>query len=610
MDDRIKVRVCTKEDFFRAIMYIPWNRGKDVLAIHGSIVDGEKKEMEFVYNPNNNEEKIAECYNVTCDSKPEIAMNLTIRPVIESRLLVDYLTYSLYDGNYPLENYKRGNEIVEFGMYPTDILIGYDELLDISGLFDISATSKDGDLFSYTFNYSNSLSEERLIASKECEYNSFRLIKCRIHSYPFGKLFRNKLDLIKGLNSVKYTYKDKEEVILKVSPLEWFIDRENGRLICINPLVCGVSTLNYSIEDKNHVLNRYLNEMFLRDLTQGIDLDKMLSAVYNKEEIDSKISRLPKNLSEDDYKKIRSIGIDDFLALEEMKHKKTKYIDDPFKINVSEENIDSCVDRDIPILYFSSNYDSLLRNLSNKYKNVRIYQFKKEEIKMPFENEEIFIFIVYLDSNNINDIKECLRFISSKNKPSNVRMIMVNPCESIIFSQDIIGLLDSISIFRTKDNFDLLRYTIKNNVHPLLCALIYIVGDSLCADIVKEKELWLLASNILYRTNNINLLRGILGNNLIDILQAKYNNKFYISLHDVINRNYNISDIEKIENKYIEVSYLSQVDESNIEVVRNFVVQMSFELLEYFDLLWSRNNENRKAILDELNRTNNMILKK
>ena len=33
-------------------------------------------------------------------------------------------------------------------------------------------------------------------------------------------------------------------------------------------------------------------------------------------------------------------------------------------------------------------------------------------------------------------------------------------------------------------------------------------------------------------------------------------------------------------------------------------------LIEFFDLLWSRNNETRKVMLDELNKTNNMILKK
>ena len=86
-------------------------------------------------------------------------------------------------------------------------------------------------------------------------------------------------------------------------------------------------------------------------------------------------------------------------------------------------------------------------------------------------------------------------------------------------------------------------------------------------------------------------------------------NQEILSLDDVINRAYyeNTFKLSREELSLL-IPFLAQVNEDNIEVVRNFIIMLGDEaLLNTFDFFWVSNDETRKKIIDGYNRTNNMV---
>ena len=90
--------------------------------------------------------------------------------------------------------------------------------------------------------------------------------------------------------------------------------------------------------------------------------------------------------------------------------------------------------------------------------------------------------------------------------------------------------------------------------------------------------------------------------------------KFTINGEDILNRNYTSEYLNSIsiQQKYLQIAYLSLLDFEieDLEVVRNFIIQMDSSMIELFDSLWSREDEKRKEKLNELFKTNNNILER
>ena len=69
----------------------------------------------------------------------------------------------------------------------------------------------------------------------------------------------------------------------------------------------------------------------------------------------------------------------------------------------------------------------------------------------------------------------------------------------------------------------------------------------------------------------------------------------------VLNGNYTDSEIEWLNTaeRYATVMGLTQVDENNLEIVRNFIRKLGPEFETIFDCLWTNGDENRLEILAE-----------
>ena len=116
-------------------------------------------------------------------------------------------------------------------------------------------------------------------------------------------------------------------------------------------------------------------------------------------------------------------------------------------------------------------------------------------------------------------------------------------------------------------------------------------------------------SDVLYRTNNLALLKYFTNESILEII-IRLSEQKVNTLENIINRNYNRNyNTMSKEEQALTIPYLTTVGEDDIEIVRNFIIEMNISLLPIFDYLWSYNNEERKKIISELNMTNNMMVR-
>ena len=75
-----------------------------------------------------------------------------------------------------------------------------------------------------------------------------------------------------------------------------------------------------------------------------------------------------------------------------------------------------------------------------------------------------------------------------------------------------------------------------------------------------------------------------------------------ITLKDVLLGNYNLDVIKTLNTaaRYATVSGLTQVNEENLETVRNFVSNLGAEFVAIFDQLWIRGDEARQQIIESI----------
>ena len=105
---------------------------------------------------------------------------------------------------------------------------------------------------------------------------------------------------------------------------------------------------------------------------------------------------------------------------------------------------------------------------------------------------------------------------------------------------------------------------------------------------------------MLYKTNKPEMLRALIGEEITKEFVAFCNQKV-ITLEDVIKGNYNENDLQlNTAERYATTMGLTQVDEENVEKVREFVKILGEEFTSVFDILWSKNDDKRLELISEL----------
>lgn len=111
---------------------------------------------------------------------------------------------------------------------------------------------------------------------------------------------------------------------------------------------------------------------------------------------------------------------------------------------------------------------------------------------------------------------------------------------------------------------------------------------------------WEMASKMLYATREPEMIRSLVGEGITKDF-VSFCNINIVSIQDVINGNYNSRDYEgDVAKKYATALALSQVDDANVVVVRDFVKKMGLEVLTLFDEFWSKGNPERAAKLEDI----------
>src|SRR5699024_9685362 len=111
---------------------------------------------------------------------------------------------------------------------------------------------------------------------------------------------------------------------------------------------------------------------------------------------------------------------------------------------------------------------------------------------------------------------------------------------------------------------------------------------------------WEMASKLLYKTKQPEMLRALIGNELTIDFTA-FAKEQVISVEDIINHNYSGRDLEMdVSQKFATAAGLSSVDDEHFEVVRDFMKQLGAEPRAVFESMWTHGDERRLEHLAEL----------
>ena len=143
-------------------------------------------------------------------------------------------------------------------------------------------------------------------------------------------------------------------------------------------------------------------------------------------------------------------------------------------------------------------------------------------------------------------------------------------------------------------------------IHPAIYAYICMNGDALRTEYNGETpnadpRKWEMASKVLYKTKNPQMLRALVGEDITREFVA-FCNLQAISLEDVLNDNYSEVEIQELNTaeRYSTTVGLSQATEEDIEKVRKFVMKMGPEFGAIFDAIWTHGDERRLELIAEI----------
>mgnify|MGYP004584067983 FL=1 len=118
---------------------------------------------------------------------------------------------------------------------------------------------------------------------------------------------------------------------------------------------------------------------------------------------------------------------------------------------------------------------------------------------------------------------------------------------------------------------------------------------------------WEMASKILYRTKQPEMLRSLIGEYLTRDFIA-FVEQQVISIEDVINHNYSSRDLElNISQKFAIAVGLSSVDDEHFDVARDFMKSLGAEPRAAFETMWAHGDEKRLEHLAEAKMTDDLL---
>ena len=537
-----------------------------------------------------------------------------VRPALQSPVIFSQISPNRVRG-------YNGTEEVEYGEYPQYAADSrMQSILESEYNRGMNKTGRSYTFDSVKYNYYDT--GFKPVTYEEYEYQGKKYIRIRANSDFDGTPFELS-------NGVKY--RDGDYVWVEVSPVKWLIDDRTGTLVSKMGLVSGIRFLskrtNYKGNFSRTEMKEYLDKYMLHDLTQTATITRVQDMTpEERKQLEEERERAEKKrnpykfnmdkVSEEDIIRgsIES-GISVFLhgPSSEGKSARVKQIDPTCEIiylrNASPESL---------------NGKSVYNQNTGEIIDVKPSWLKRVEEKCKKEPDKLHI--VFLDeiTNALPSIQGIAfnivldREVNGKWKlPDNARIVAAgNDVKDSLAANELAEPLFNrfahVYITTTKESW--LKWASENNIHPAIYAYIaYKDGNTLRSKYDGKKpnadpRKWEMASKMLYQTNNPEMLRALVGDDITREF-VEFCNQRVITVEDVINGNYTEEEIEELNTseRYATTMGLSQVGIEEVEKVREFVKKIGPEFIKIFDVLWTHNDEERLEKLAEINTSQDLV---
>ena len=522
-----------------------------------------------------------------------------VRPALQSSVIFSQISPNRVRG-------YNGTEEVEYGEYPQYAADSrMQSILESEYNRGMNKTGR-----SYTFDsvkYDDYDTGFTPVTYEEYEYQGKRYIRIRANSDFEGNKFKLSNDI---------EYRNGDYVWVEVSPVKWLIDDKTKLLISKIGLVSGIRFLdrkhNYKGDFSRTEMKEYLDKYMIRDLTQTATFTHVKDMSSNETNRNPYKFDFEEVSEEEIIKGAIESNISVFLHGKSSEGKSARV---------------KQIDKDCVIIYLrnaspeSLNGKSVYNQKTGEMIDVKPTWLKKLEEKCEKEPDKYHIlffdeitnalpsiqgiaFNIVLDKevNGIWKLPENVRIVAAGNEMS--ESLSANKLAEPLFNR-----FAHVYIKTTTEKW--LKWASENNIHPAIYSYIaYKNGEVLRSEYNGEKpnadpRKWEMASKMLYKTNKPEMLRALIGEEITKEFVAFCNQKV-ITLEDVIKGNYNETDLQlNTAERYATTMGLTQVDEENVEKVREFVKKLGEEFTSVFDILWSKNDDNRLELISELEIKNN-----
>lgn len=534
--------------------------------------------------------------------------NCSIRPILQSSVIFSQVSSNRIKG-------YNGTEEVEFGEYPQNVPNKkMQNILESEYNRGMKKTGR-----SYTFNSVTQYDFDgkfKPVTYEEYEYYGKKYIRVRVNTDIY--ISRSKLS-----NGVKYSNND--YVWVEISPVKWLIDDKTKTLISKKGLVAGMKFSGigtyYKGDFNKTEIYMFLNKYMVKDLFQSEVLTQIQNVDINdnKEQVKKKVN--PYNLDftkvseEDIIKGAIESGVAVFLhgPSSEGKSARVKQIDPTCEIiylrNASPESLNG------KSVYNQSTGEmidikpSWLRKVEEKCKSEpnKLHVVFFDEITNALPSIQGIAFNIVLDReiNGIWKLPDNARIVAAGND-------MKDSLAANQLAEPLFNRFAHVYIKTTTESW--LKWASENNIHPAIYSYIaYRNGETLRSEYDGEKpnadpRKWEMASKILYKTENPEMLRALVGEDITKEF-VEFCNQQVITLEDVINDNYTEQDIQLLNTaeRYATTMGLLQVDINNLDKVRSFLSELGNEFCSIFDLKWCHGDEERLELIAETKLTKTKI---
>ena len=229
--------------------------------------------------------------------------------------------------------------------------------------------------------------------------------------------------------------------------------------------------------------------------------------------------------------------------------------------------------------------------------NIHIVFFDELTNALPSIQGMAFNIILNKEVNGIWELPKNARIAAAGNE-------MNDSLSAYQLSEPLYNRFAHVYIKTTPEGW--LKWASDNDIHPAIYSYIASTnGTTLRTEFTGETpnadpRKWEMASKMLYKTNNPEMLRCLLGEEVTKEF-IRFCNQPVITVKDVLDKNYTEEELKILttDERYQIAYSLSQVKEENLDEVRRFMLKVGKEQTQLFDTIWVHQSPERLERLQE-----------